>query len=374
MQNIIDLRHILHRYPELSNKEFDTKRRIRDFMAQFSPDSIIELSKTGIAFVFDSQKQGKTTIFRAELDALPIQEKTNAKYCSQNPEKAHSCGHDGHMAILAALAQEISKHRPAKGRAIMLFQPAEELEQGALDVVNDKNFKNIEPDYIFALHNIPSVKINTLILKNGTFASASKGMTIKLYGKTSHAAEPENGINPAIAISKIIKKLEILKTKKNIFSDLSLFTIINIELGEKAFGTSPGYAEIRITLRAFQNNDMEILTSKTENIIEKVCLNQKLKYKISYSENFPATVNDDSCVQLIEKAAKDNNIEICKIEKPYKWSEDFAYYTNKYKGGFFGLGAGIRQAALHNPDYDFPDEIIEPGVKILFSIYKSLHI
>ena len=373
MRNIIALRQELHKYPELSNKEFETSGRIASFFQNLSPDQIIKLGSTGLAFVFNGKESGKTVMFRAELDALPIAETNNLTYASANNGVAHSCGHDGHMAIISGLAKKISDHRPQKGKVVLLFQPAEEVEQGACDVVNHPEFSKIEPDYIFALHNIPGEEMHKILIKEGSFAAASKGLTVKLYGKTSHAAEPENGINPANAISKVIQELHLLRNRKTQFEDLILLTIINIQLGEIAFGTSPGYAEIRITLRSFKNNDMDLLTTETEQIIKRIAEEENLKCTLEYSEVFPATVNHKECVELIQESARENQLSIETISKPFKWSEDFGYYTEKYKGGFFGLGAGINQSALHNPNYNFPDEIIKTGINTFFSIYYKIN-
>ncbi len=373
LKKTINLRHELHKHPEISNKEYKTSERIYNFVKQFNPDEVIKLGKTGLAFIFDSRKEGKTLMFRAELDALPISENSFLEYSSVNNNMAHSCGHDGHMAIIAGLAEKISKNRQKKGRVILLFQPAEEVEQGARDVVKNPKFKDIEPYYIFALHNIPGVRKHKIILKKDSFAAASKGMTVELIGKTSHAAEPENGINPAIAISEIIKNLKSLINNKNQFKDLALLTFIYIKMGEMSFGTSAGNAKMGMTLRAFENEDMSMLTEKTEEIIKKICENEKLDYNIAYNEVFPATVNCEECIDLIEKIAKANNYKTEYIEKPFKWSEDFGYYTEKYKGGFFGLGSGLNQPALHNPDFDFPDEIIETGINFFYDIFANIN-
>lgn len=371
---IIELRHELHKHPEVSNNEYKTSERIVNFMKPFRPDEIISLSKTGKAFVFNGQEAGKTIIFRTELDALPIREKTSLAYSSANENVAHACGHDGHMAILAGLAQKIAKKIPKYGRVVLLFQPAEEMEQGAKDILNDSSFKSIEPDYIFALHNIPGLKKHKIVVKSGSFAAASKGMTVKLIGKTAHAAEPENGINPANAISMIISQVQELKRNKSLFKALTLLTIIHIQLGEVAFGTSPGYAEIRFTLRSYENNDMELLTSYSEKIIRNISQKENLECEILYSEEFPASVNNDQCLAYVKQAAKNNKLEIETLENPFKWSEDFGYYGLLYKSCLFGLGAGISQPPLHNPDYDFPDEIVETGINMFYNIYKKINL
>jgi amidohydrolase len=370
-QEIIKLRQELHKHPEVSNDEHNTSERIINYVKKFHPDGIIKLGKTGVAFVFNGKEKGKTVVFRSELDALPIQEKSVVEYSSVNDHVAHSCGHDGHMSILTGLAQRISENRPSVGRVILLFQPAEEVEQGARDVAENPKFIDLRPDYIFALHNVPGFEKHKIVLKNGSFASASKGMTIKLTGKTAHAAEPQNGISPADAISEIIKKLHEVREDKTLFNDFVLLTIIHIQLGEISFGTSPGYAELRVTLRAFENSDMEVLTDKCEKTIKEISKSEKLHCEISYSEAFPATVNNYECLAIVEQSAKQIGLGIEYIEKPFKWSEDFGYFTEKYSACYFGLGSGKNQPQLHNPDFNFPDDIIETGINMFYAIYKK---
>ncbi|GHB28010.1 amidohydrolase [Mongoliitalea lutea] len=374
IDQIIKLRQTIHQNPEISNHEYDTAKRIAQFFKPLSPTEELDLSKTGKAFVFDSGVAGKTLMFRAELDALPIQETSEVPYRSTKDKVAHACGHDGHMAIVAGLAAQIAQNPPQKGKVVMLFQPAEEVEQGARDVVNDPVFQSIQPDFIFGLHNIPGAPKHEIILKKGTFAAASKGMTVKLHGKTSHAAEPENGISPSIAIAKIITALNELIQNQDQFTDLVLLTIIHVKMGEIAFGTSPGYAEVRATLRAYENEDMKKLTAQTEEIIHAISREEKLGVEISYNEVFPAVENNNEALSMVEASAKAHQLSISIRDKPFKWSEDFSYFTEKYKGCFFGLGAGTNQAQLHHSDYDFPDEILETGIQVFFEIYRKINL
>ena len=368
---IVELRHKLHSIAELSNKEYQTSNLICQFFDLLGPDETISIAKTGIAFVFNGSGKGPSLMFRAELDALPVAETMQAHYASQQHGIAHACGHDGHMSILAGLAEKISVHRPKNGRVILLFQPAEELEQGARDVINDEAFSKIEPDYLFALHNIPGVEKHTVVLKRGSFASASKGMTVKFFGKTSHAAEPENGNNPAPAIAEIINNIQELHNDSRLFSSTAFITIIHIQLGDIAFGTSPGYAELRCTLRAFENSDMEVLTQAAETIVAQAALRHQLKVDIQYLEVFPATENHDTCVDVLERVTQELNLKTLYPETPYRWSEDFAYYSQCYQTYLFGLGAGVNHPPLHHENYDFPDDIIDTGVAVFYKIYEE---
>lgn len=373
MNELISLRKYLHQHPEISNNEYGTSAHISAFMEQFLPDRVIPLSGTGRAFVFDSGKEGPTVIFRAELDALPIHEENDLDHVSLNPGVAHVCGHDGHMAILAGLAEKISRDRPKAGKAVMLFQPAEEVEQGARAVMEDAGFKDIEPDYIFALHNIPGASMHRVLLRTGSFAAASRGMTVRFTGRTSHAGEPEKGINPAGAVARIIRRMQELNAHTTLFRDLTFATVIHILLGEISFGTSPGYAEMRFTLRAVENSDMDLLSVEAERIVEETAREERLGHDIAYCEIFPATVNHETCAEWIRQSAETLQLPVEIIEKPFRWSEDFGYYTAKYKGGFFGLGSGEEQPALHNPDFDFPDELIGTGLGLFYSIYRKIY-
>lgn len=372
LQDVINLRRTLHRYPELSNLEFETSKRISKFMNDLKPDREISISKTGKAFIFEGEEPGETIIFRCELDALPIQEKSNLAYRSSITNVAHLCGHDGHMAIICRLGQLISQNRPKKGKAVLLFQPAEETYLGAKDVVESREFHALSPDYIFALHNIPGKAKNTVLLKTGSFSAASCGMTITLEGRTSHAAEPHNGLNPYFTAANIIKEiLELANGENEVFSAHTIATLIYIRLGEIAFGVSPDKLEMGITLRAYENEDLDLLCKKSEAVVEKWAKKNELEYDWSYSEMYPTTFNDPDCVEMITESAKANNLDIEQMEHPNNWSEDFAYFTATNKGAQFGFGAGENLPPLHNPSYDFPDELIEPASKVFYQVYEN---
>lgn len=372
LDDIINLRRTLHRYPELSNLEFDTSRRISEFMRQFKPDQEVMLSKTGKAFIFDSGKPGNTVVFRAELDALPIQETTDLAWRSLNPHIAHLCGHDGHMAILLALSSLIAENRPDEGKVVILFQPAEENELGAKDVVESPAFQKLQPDYIFALHNIPGAPLNQVLIKDHSFSAASKGLTVQLKGITAHAAEAEKGISPVPAVGEISRKIQELVQAGTHFKDHVFATAIYIRSGEVAFGVAPDFAEMGITLRAFRNDDMESLSLKAEELIKGIAEEHQLNVAMSYSEIYPATQNNPECTALLRECAEALDLDLKEMDKPNRWSEDFAYFTATIKGAQFGFGAGEDQPNLHNPNYDFPDELIEPASGLFFEVYKKL--
>jgi len=158
------IRQHFHKYPELSGKEKNTSNTVFEIVNQFKPDNAIRFSNSeALAFIFKGSKEGKTLLFRAELDALPITEENNVAYRSVNKGVAHVCGHDGHLTTLLALAEYLNLNRPKSGRVVLLFQPSEETGEGAKKVIESPEFELIKPDFVFAYHNVPGFKENTII-------------------------------------------------------------------------------------------------------------------------------------------------------------------------------------------------------------------
>lgn len=373
IDKLIHLRRQIHKYPEVAGNEKNTSKVIKDFISDYKPDEIIEnIGGYGLAFKFNGKENGPTVLIRSELDALPIEEINEFDYKSDFKNVSHKCGHDGHMTIVAGLASLIAGNKPKKGTVILLYQPSEETGEGAERILKDEKFKLLDPDYVFALHNIPKYSKNEIIIKNGIFASASKGMIIKLRGKESHASAPESGNNPSNAVAEIIKMLNNLVSELKDLKNFSLITIIHVNIGEEAFGTSPGNATIMATLRSYGNDDLDLISNNASEKIKSIAENYNLKFNINWTEIFPATNNDDVSSNAIREAANQNNLNLKEIDLPFRWSEDFGHFTSKYKGAMFGLGSGKDHPDLHNPDYDFPEEIIPAGVKMFYSIINKI--
>ncbi|MHC1775281.1 MAG: amidohydrolase [Lentimicrobium sp.] len=373
MEKLLNLRHELHRNPELSGKERQTARRMINFLKPLRPDSLTgNLGGYGVLAVFDSGRPGPEVLFRADMDALPIHELNKSDYCSQKAGVSHKCGHDGHSVILAGLAEHISSNRPEKGRFLLLFQPAEETGVGALSVLSDPAFSGFNPDYCFALHNLPGYDQKTVVVRNGTFAAASRGMVIRLKGRTSHASEPEKGLSPTEAMTNLMTNLPCLSGNgpEFGFSDFALLTLIYGHLGTPAFGTTPGEAILMATLRAYLDKDMETLTGRAVELVEKLAGESKLNFEIDFTEEFPATMNHADAVNHVKEAASGLQLQVVKAGLPFRWSEDFAHFALRSKAALFGIGAGVSHQPLHDPDYDFPDGIIPTGVSLWIAIYS----
>jgi len=368
------LRHDLHKHPEISGNEYKTAKSIKAYFNRLHPDKIIDgIGGAGVAFIFSGEEDGPAVLFRAELDALPIQEDAKLAYSSQNNGIAHKCGHDGHMAILAGLGMFLHHNPPVKGRVILLFQPAEETGEGARQVLEDPKWAEIIPDYVFALHNLPGYPDGEIIMREGNFSSASVGFETILSGKTSHAAEPEKGNNPSEAIAGIIQDFQHELVQPDFYEDFVLATIVHILIGEKAFGTSAGKAIFRATLRAAQQDDFELLKKNALEVANKHALRYKLKTEMNWVEEFPVTNNTTEANKFILQAANKNGLSIKQKANSFRWSEDFGWFLQKYPGALFGLGAGENVAPLHHPDYDFNDKILQPGIDIFKDLCLQLN-
>ena len=373
IDTLVQLRKELHKHPEVSGKEIQTAQRIISFLEKHTPDELITgIGTTGVVAIYNGKKAGKTVLFRCELDALPIEETNTFEHRSISNGVSHKCGHDGHMAILCGLAAELHANKLESGTVLLLFQPAEEDGSGAQKVFSDAQFSTLHPDYVFALHNLPGFPMHQIVVKNETFTCAVNSIIIKLKGKTAHAGEPEKGINPTLAIAAIINQFNATIQSDNTKEIFCLITPIYTKIGKKAYGVSAGAGEIHFTVRSDSNLQMKKIEVALENTAQSIAKAYQLQCKIQWTQSFQANENDKTAVAFIKKVAKMNGFEAFEKEKPFTWGEDFGLFTQHYPGAMFGLGSGINTAALHNPDYDFPDEIIATGVAIFHQISKQI--
>lgn len=372
IDKIIALRRELHKYPELSNEETKTSLKIQKFLTDLKVFEIYKITETGFVAVLDTKVEGPSVLVRAELDGLPIKEKTDLDYASAFDGKAHSCGHDGHMAIVCGLAMKLAENPPAKGRVILCFQAAEETGEGALEIIEHENFKPFEPDYVYALHNLPGHEKGLIVVKEGAFTAAVESVAIRLSGKTAHAAEPEQGHNPTWLIGEILSEALKMQNTNAKSDNFCLITPVYIHAGEKAYGISAGDGEIHFTLRAFDNELLEKKKMELVKFVEDKAKVANLSAEFEWMEPFTANINGKEAVKLITDACDELNIEYARISDPLRWGEDFGEFSSRYPGALFGLGSGKNQPALHNPDYDFPDEIMENGIAVFDRIVRKL--
>ncbi len=371
MKEIIQLRHDLHKHPELSGNEIRTAKQLLEFLSKYNPNKIItHIGGNGIAAVYKGREYGPTLLFRCDMDALPIQETSDLAYKSSTDGVAHLCGHDGHMAMISGLAKKLHDEPLMRGRVILFYQPEEENGKGAKSCVKELIKLGLTPDYAFAIHNMPKYPMGSVILSQYAFSAASKGMAIRLLGKNYHAAYPENGISPTLAIAEIIQSFSDAKEAQS-FNDFVLLTIVHIRLGEAAFGTSPGQAEVMVTLRAFNNLDIKTLTEFAESTTKAIAEKYHLKIEIRFSDEFPATECSKELTEKVKEISISQNRKIVILNQPNRWSEDFAHFAANFPSVIFGLGAGENHPDLHTNTYDFPDEVLSIGVDFMDAIIRE---
>ncbi|MEO9475567.1 MAG: amidohydrolase [Cyclobacteriaceae bacterium] len=367
------LRKYLHKNPELSCQEVETSAHLKALLEkECKPDELLAFKKHGLVAVYKGVTEGKNVLIRGDFDALPIQETNDFEHKSQNQSVSHKCGHDGHASILYGLARVLADERPSEGTAYLLFQPAEENGDGAVGMMEDPLFKKLNPDYAVALHNLPGYDLHEIVFKEGPFTAAANSIVIKLAGKTAHAAEPEMGVNPALAMAQITSEILVLNKPDLDSDDFQIATPIYSTMGEKSYGVSAGYGELHFTLRAWKNDVIQNFEKRCEEIARRIASNHNLEIGIEWTESFFANNNDSTVVKAIQRVANQNGLKVTERNTPFKWGEDFGIFTEKYAGAMFGIGAGVDSPALHNPDYDFPDELIETGIKMFHGLISKL--
>ncbi|KQV83190.1 amidohydrolase [Rhizobium sp. Root1220] len=372
---IKEFRRNLHRNPEVSGEEVETANRVRAALVGSNPDQIVSnLGGHGVAVIYEGAAVGPTLMIRAELDGLPIEEISDVSYRSTVPGKGHLCGHDGHMAVLVALAQGLGQKRPATGRVILLFQPAEENGAGAAAVLADPRFAALKPDLALSLHNFPGVKLGHVLLREGPVNCASRGMKIVLNGKTAHASNPEDGLAPTFAMAGLLEALTALGNNGPLGAEYSLVTVTHARLGEPAFGISPGYAEIWATLRTLTDESMAALVRDAETLARERAQATGLRLEITYEDVFQQCYNSAEAVDALRRALDDEGVsrESASALLPMKGSEDFGLFRAVAPSAMFFLGAGEDHPRLHNPDYDFPDELIAVGSRIFMRAVRNI--
>lgn len=367
------IRKIIHQHPEVGLAEFETAERIKNYLTEHSAAIVETVTETGVIAIFDSGNKGKTILLRADIDALPITETNDFYYKSKFEGVSHKCGHDGHTSIMLGVSDVLTKYPIETGKIILLFQPAEENGMGAEAILKSNYFKDLHIDFVFALHNLPGFPKNQIVLKENTFNANVKSMIIKLEGKTAHAAEPEKGHNPALAIAEILQYSEKITLNKPDNANFFLITPIHINMGELAYGISAGEGELHLTIRSWDLHLFNEKVNDLQDFINESCKKHHLTNTISWTQEFYANQNNNEAVSYIRKAAQQNNFNIHEMTHSFKWGEDFGLFTQKYKGAMFGIGAGEKTPALHNPDYDYPDDITETAIKQFCQIINEVN-
>ncbi len=363
LEKVISFRHEIHRYPELSLQEKETIARIRSFLLENTSMEVIDCDGWLYAVKKGTDPNAEPIAFRADMDALPMDETIDLSYASQNKGVSHKCGHDGHCAALCGLALELDQRDISK-TAYLIFQPAEEVGAGAKKcqaLIMEKGIREI-----YAFHNLSGYPEGTVVYRSGLTQPASEGMEIRFAGVPSHASAPEEGRNPSEAISKIVLYIEDLL--KEIYHGMVLCTVTGIRVGSGDFGISPGEGTLRLTLRAEYESDLDALKNKIQAYALQVAEQAGLRTEFQYFDYFPETKNSDFGIDRVLAAAKELQIPTFEMQELWRASEDFGYYLKACEGAMFYIGNGEIWPALHTKEYDFNDHILETAVDVFANL------
>ena len=364
-EQILALRHELHAHPELSNQERWTKARLMAFLREHT---LLEVHDGGKWFwaAYRAGEEKKNLAFRADFDALPIEELCDVPYKSRIPGVSHKCGHDGHAASLCGLALELETMRPDKN-VFLLFQHAEETGDGAYEA------RSFIPDNrineIYAYHNLTGAPKGTVVVRHGTSNCASKGMTIEMHGTPTHASLPELGKNPAFALAHITCAIPELIAPGR-YTGMVLCTVIQLDVGEHAFGTAASSGRLLVTIRGEHEQEMDALRADLERLSRAQAEKYGLSCAFTIEDAFPETVNDSGCVDRVFAAANALSYPVLEQPEASRGSEDFGHYQKRTSGALFFIGGGEDVPSFHTAAYDFTDEIMENAIEMFKKIIE----
>lgn len=370
--NYPEIRQQFHSLAEASGHEDKTSEFILRLLKEFAPTNIHSFPDShNLIAIYDSGVEGPTLLLRGDMDAVGVDEHLDLPYASRTPGYAHKCGHDGHTTILLGVAEQLHLHPIQKGKILLFFQAAEETGQGCGQLIQNGFLKSYNINMVFALHNIPGIPLHSITCRAGSFTCAVISCEIKLDGQTSHAAEPEKGISPFRAATSITEQLLALSHPQLKDDDYQIVTLVESHIGETAYGVSAGHGVLRFTMRAKSEALLQALKRDTERIVQtEVAKTPGLSHEIRWLEYFAGGQNSAKAVDIVRQAASESGLTYIEKEVPFTWGEDFGLLTQHYPGALFGLGSGTNTPPLHHQDFDFPDEIIETGVKMMISISK----
>lgn len=363
LPSIQALRHALHQHPELSGAEADTASRLEAFLAGHGLTPVAEgVGGHGLLYCLEGSPEGPALLLRADLDALPIAEATGCPHGSAYQGRHHACGHDGHAAMLAGALAALSR-ASLPGPLYALFQPAEETGTGMARCLAHPALADLEVARAYAFHNVPGAPMGQVIMREGPAAPASTGLRITLTGRRSHASEPHLGRNPIPLLGELIQLIQAAPGQLP-FGRAGLATLVHVGAEGENYGMSPGTAQLGLTLRADHQADLEAMRQALTRQVEARAEAAGLTAVLDLVDPFPAVFNDAASAREVEAAARSLGLPITWAARPFPWSEDFGHATARWPGALVGLGAGEATPALHSPDYDFPDSLLETGVRL----------
>jgi amidohydrolase len=371
---IAAIRRDIHAHPELCFEEVRTADIIAAKLTEWGIPIHRGLGKTGVVGIVhgrDGGKCGRGIGLRADMDALPMQEFNSFAHASKHAGKMHACGHDGHCAMLLAAAWHFSKNRDFDGTVYLIFQPAEEGGGGAREMINDGLFKLFPMEAVFGMHNWPGPKVGTFAASAGPVMASSNEFKIVIRGKGAHAALPHNGIDPVPVACQMVMGFQTIITRNKKPIDAGVISVTMIHTGE-ATNVVPDSCEIQGTVRTFSVEVLDMIEKRMREIAEHTCAAYGAKCEFEFHRNYPPTINHPHEAAFARAVlTRMIGAENVHVQEPTMGAEDFAYMLMDKPGCYLfiangdgdhrEMGHGGGPCMLHNPSYDFNDDLIPLG-------------
>ena len=370
--DMITWRHHIHAHPETAFEELNTTKFIIEKLKSFGINELYtEFAPTGVVGIIKGNKEGRWIALRADIDALDIIEENKIVYCSTIPGKMHACGHDGHTATLLGTAKYLSEHRDFAGTVVVIFQPAEENEGGARVMVENGLFERFPIEAVYGIHNQPNMQLNHFYVTHGPMMASYDVFEIKITGVGAHAAAPHLSKDTILVATQIVNGLQSIVSRNADPLSSLVVSVTQIHSGD-TWNVIPQQAVIRGTVRTFDAKIQDMAESRIKQIATGIASTFEAKAEVDYQRRYPATINYAKQADIAIKAAKNVVGEASVIidPNPSMGAEDFAFMLKKIPGAYVWLGAG-QGANLHNPAYNFNDEVLTTGVEYFIEIVNQ---
>ena len=369
-------RHYIHENPEIAYEEHNTSDFIATKLTEFNIETHRGLGGTGIVGVIHGKDNGaskRSLGIRADIDALPMTEKTNLSYSSKNDGKMHACGHDGHTTMLLGAAKYLAETKNFLGTVYCIFQPAEEGgNAGAKSMIKDGLFSKFNIDSVWGIHNWPGVPVGQAVIHEGFAMAGGDIIVITIEGKGGHAAQPQFSNDPMVSAGLTITALQSCISRQLNPFDQSVLSLTKIE-GGSAFNVIPDKVTIGGTLRSTNTDTRNDMLEKIKHAAQGACSVNNCSVNIEIRPGYPSTINDKKSAifasSVFENSFGMNSLN--KEEKPTMTSEDFSYMLQEKPGAYIWLGAGEKSEKLHSAHYDFNDELLPIGAEYWVSLAEK---
>jgi len=355
-------RRDIHAHPELGFEENRTAAFVANKLAEFGIQVHTGIGKTGVVGVLKVGNETKAVGLRADMDALPINERNTFDHRSTHDGRMHACGHDGHTTMLLAAAKYLSESQNFRGQVNFIFQPAEEGIGGAKAMIEDGLFEQFPCDNLFAMHNAPGLAVGKFAAVAGTRTAAGAFFDITVTGKGAHGAFPDQGVDPIFVAGQLIAALQSIVSRNTPPTETAVVSITQVHGGD-AYNVIPASARLAGTVRTLSMPVMELIESRMNQIVDGICAAHGASAKIDFRIVFHPVVNDPNASELAAAVCDDlvGEENVYRSGKPGTGSEDFSFMAEVVPGCYLNLGNGRDSHPLHNHDYDFDDQALVYG-------------